>query len=195
MSAALHGAALAALWPAPAGRPNAAQAPPIEVELVQEPAATAGAAPDTPSPAMGSTDPAEPEPDGVKPARPLATQAAPALAAVRLGDSNQSLEGLSVTGEHVVPPRPDAAYRNRPPRYPIEAARRGEAGTVGLLIHVSAQGVAEWVQVGLSSGSDSLDRAAAEAVRLWHFNPATDGDRTVPFDYELNINFVRGDRR
>lgn len=110
--------------------------------------------------------------------------------AVRLeGDPDSGLPQL-VTGD-IMPPTPDI-HRNIPPAYPAEAARRGAEGTVGLVIHVGATGRALGVEVVHSSGTSSLDRAASDRLRTWRFAPAKDGDRPVPFDYELNIRFVLG---
>ncbi len=193
-SIVLHALAGVAIWPHAAPPPAPVQAPPVEVELIQQPEAVAGA---QPQPGEGADAQQAPQPRETK-GEAAPTETTPSRsasqAAVHLGTNRELMEGMFVTGEHVVPPRPNATYRNRPPRYPLEAARRGEEGTVSLLVHVSATGLPEWVQVGLSSGSSSLDQAAVEAVRLWHFNPAIDGDRPVPFDYEMNVNFVR-DRR
>jgi protein TonB len=58
------------------------------------------------------------------------------------------------------------------PRYPVEALRNGESGTVLLQVEVGADGVPTNVQVAKSSHSRSLDRAASEAVRQWRFHPA-----------------------
>lgn len=110
--------------------------------------------------------------------------------AVRLdGDPDPGLPPPA-TGD-TVPPTPDT-HRNIPPAYPAEAARRGAEGTVGLVIHVSPTGRALGVDVLHSSGTPSLDRAASDRLRTWRFAPARNGDRPVPFDYELNIRFVLG---
>ncbi len=113
-------------------------------------------------------------------------------AAVRL-DSEASGLPQTVTGD-IAPPTPDTS-RNLPPAYPADAARRGIEGTVGLVIHVSTAGRALGVEVVHSSGTASLDRAASERLRTWRFTPAKNGDRPVPFDYELNIRFVLGNHQ
>jgi len=66
------------------------------------------------------------------------------------------------------------AYGQNPgPKYPIEARRRAQEGTVLLRIKVSADGSVERVEIAQSSGFDSLDESALETVRArWRFVPA-----------------------
>lgn len=197
-SAALHAAVLFLLLPAAARHSDQSiEQPPIEVELISQVAMNPG---DTPSPQqVAAVKTAAPQPA----TQPFSPSSQPVLApsfqsgthttpAVNLGDGANLLDALTVTGTHVVPPSPNS-YRNQPPHYPADAARRGIEGTVGLVIHVSAGGIAERVEVVNSSGTDSLDRAAAERLSSWRFTPARDGDRSIPFDYEMNIRFVLGD--
>ena len=53
------------------------------------------------------------------------------------------------------------------PRYPRDAYRRGESGTVLLRVHVGADGEPRGIDLFASSGSRSLDRAAVDAVERW----------------------------
>ncbi len=119
----------------------------------------------------------------------------PSVAAVNLGDADETQDGVDVTGHGIIPPGPDSAFRNQAPIYPIEAARQGAEGTVSLLVRVSAQGLPQDVLVANSSGSATLDRAARNAVRRWHFTPARMQDAAVPFDYPLDIRFILGARQ
>jgi protein TonB len=67
----------------------------------------------------------------------------------------------------------DAAYLHNPaPEYPAIALQRRWEGTVLLNVHVLANGSAREVTVIASSGHDSLDAAAMQAVADWHFVPA-----------------------
>ena len=200
-SATLHLLVIAALLPWPAGHlGGTAEAPPIEVELVQQPGATQGAPAVAPKAAAASTplaqQPAPPEADAEPmPARSPAPPSKPeAAAAVNLGDAEETRDDMDVTGRGVVPPRPDSAFRNQPPAYPIEAARQHMQGTVTLLIHVSAEGRPQDVTIANSSGAESLDRAARNAVRRWRFTPAQNQGAPVPFDYSLDIRFILGDK-
>ena len=94
-----------------------------------------------------------------------------------------------VLGGRVVPASPDDRFRNRPPIYPREAAMRGEHGAVVILIYVSETGVAAGVDVMETSGVASLDKAAVDAVRKWHFRPALQEGRAVPFDMRFRFIF------
>lgn len=199
-SAALHLLVIAALLPWPAGHVGGAvDAPPIEVELVQQPGATQGAPATAPKAATASVpplqQPAPPEADATPlPTGTSAPASKPDAAAVNLGDAEEARDDMDVTGRGVVPPRPDSAFRNQPPAYPVEAARQHAQGTVTLLIHVSAQGRPQDVVIANSSGAESLDRAARNAVRRWRFTPAQDQGTPVPFDYSLDIRFILGDK-
>jgi protein TonB len=55
----------------------------------------------------------------------------------------------------------------------------GEEGKVILRVLVSAQGAADSVEVKTSSGSQRLDDAAVNTVKLWKFIPAKRGETAV----------------
>ncbi len=54
-----------------------------------------------------------------------------------------------------------------------------EQGKVILRVLVSADGVAEQVELRTSSGSPRLDQSAQETVKTWKFVPARQGERKV----------------
>jgi len=89
----------------------------------------------------------------------------------------------------VVPVGPDARYHNRDPVYPPDAARRGEEGTVYLLVHITPLGTAGSVDIVQTSGYPELDDSARDAVLRWHFNPATQGGIAVATDFSLQVRF------
>lgn len=95
-----------------------------------------------------------------------------------------------VTGDLLVPPKPDAKYHNRKPSYPLDAAWRGEQGTVVLLIHVTPDGLVSGVDVLRSSGFGELDHAAEDAVLTWHFLPSVRAGQAVPA--AMRMGFVFG---
>jgi protein TonB len=85
-----------------------------------------------------------------------------------------------------------ARYRDTPrPEYPESARREGREGRVLLRVLVDDQGRSKKVEINSSSGSDILDRAAAEAIRRWRFHPARHGDApteswvNIPVDFRL----------
>lgn len=104
----------------------------------------------------------------------------------------------------VAPPAPRAAdpalaARDSPvplsspaPRYPPQAARRGESGTVLVRVDVGPDGVPTSTSLVQSSNSRLLDKAALDAVRRWRFRPAvvnghpTVGSVVVPIEFNLD---------
>lgn len=78
------------------------------------------------------------------------------------------------------------------PRYPADAMRRRESGTVLLRVLVDADGAAYGVQLLSGSGSRSLDRAATGAVRRWRFRPAQRDGQAVPGTVDVPIDFRLG---
>ena len=79
------------------------------------------------------------------------------------------------------------------PKYPAEARQAGVEGTVFLKIEVLESGNPGDIQVVRSSGRESLDNAALEAIQKWRFVPALNketgramrGRVTVPIKFEL----------
>lgn len=62
------------------------------------------------------------------------------------------------------------------PVYPGEARREGIRGSVGVRIEVLENGRPGEIEIQRSSGYDSLDEAALQAVRKWRFVPAQEAD-------------------
>ncbi len=58
-----------------------------------------------------------------------------------------------------------------PPRYPTEARRRRETGTVVLMVVVDEEGRVGAISIAESSGVERLDKAALNAVRRWRWSP------------------------
>lgn len=81
------------------------------------------------------------------------------------------------------------AGRTPAPRYPPQALRHGERGTVVVRAEIGPDGVPTAVSIVSGSGSRLLDRAALDAVRRWRFHPAvadgqpTVGSVTVPIEF------------
>ena len=84
----------------------------------------------------------------------------------------------------------DADYLHNPkPVYPHASRRLGEQGKVLLRVLVSAAGLAEKVEVKLSSGFTRLDQAAEEAVSQWRFVPAKRGETAIAAWVQVPITF------
>lgn len=83
-----------------------------------------------------------------------------------------------------------ARYRDTPrPDYPESARREGRQGSVLLRVLVDEQGRSKKVEINNSSGSEALDRAAAEAIKRWRFIPARYGDKAVESWIRIPIDF------
>jgi periplasmic protein TonB len=75
------------------------------------------------------------------------------------------------------------------PDYPESARREGRQGSVLLRVLVDEQGRSKKVEINSSSGSEALDRAAAEAIKRWRFIPAHHGDKAVESWIRIPIDF------
>lgn len=83
-----------------------------------------------------------------------------------------------------------ARYRETPkPLYPERARKEGQQGRVLLRVLVDQEGRSKSVEVSGSSGSETLDRAAAEAIKLWRFSPARYGDKPVESWVRIPVDF------
>ncbi len=112
-----------------------------------------GAAPPAAAPTEGEERPRLVETRPAPPPPALPTQAAPVASSA--------------------PSRPEPLAGQTPaPRYPTQALRRGESGTVMVRAQIGADGVPNEVAVATTSGSRHLDRAAVDAVKRWRFRPA-----------------------
>jgi protein TonB len=79
-----------------------------------------------------------------------------------------------------------------PPPYPLSARRRGLEGRVQLRIGIDANGRVETVDVAASSGSETLDDAAIDAVRRWRFRPERRGGESRAATIVVPIRFQLG---
>jgi periplasmic protein TonB len=156
--------------------------------------------PDPPAPPLPDTEAAEealPLPPIPPPSAPpdLPRQAPPPelraqeAPQINLGGTDSDTNAIVIAGPHVIPASVDAKFRNREPVYPREAAQHAEQGAVILLIHVTPQGLPAGVDIAESSGFVLLDRAASDAVWGWHFVPAVQDGRPIPFDMKLRVVF------
>jgi protein TonB len=117
---------------------------------------------------------------------------APAPAVVEAAPLPENIEQTPVAASPAVQAPAPLADQSPSPRYPVEAMRRGEEGTVVLQVAVDPEGRPVSIDVSRRSGSRELDRAAVEAVSRWRFAPARDptgvavaGELSVPIDFKL----------
>jgi len=178
------------------GPTTVAPTPPPPEAPAEEPQPAAAAEPAPPPPAAEAAEeplpPPPPPPTRTSSAAASRPQPAapppPPTPAINLGGTDSETNAI-VTGDHVMPARADASYRNKEPVYPPDAVRRSEQGSVVLMIHVSPEGIASGVDVLESSGYLLLDRTAREAVAQWHFVPAVKDGRPIPSDMALRVIF------
>ncbi|MDD0972528.1 energy transducer TonB [Pseudomonas fontis] len=156
----------AALLPPPsakAAKPNVAKAP--APPRIEPPARPVASAPAVPAPAVS-----RPTPERI-------AQAATAAAV------QQPLTP-------VVSQRPNFAAPPQPPRYPSQARRRNQHGIVRVEVSLDERGQQLKLVVTRSSGVESLDEAALEAVGKWRFRPEIVDGRAVPSRVEIPIEFA-----
>jgi len=196
----LHAVAIAAILGHPPTRAAIANALPIMVSLIPSAPVTQPQTPPKPLPVRSRI-----EPKPTKPIEPLPLVAAPAEAPAPFVAPASPVRDLppidtaprqtvatvpAAAAPAVVLPRFDAAYlQNPPPVYPALARRLGEQGRVLLRVMVTAEGMAERVELKASSGADRLDRAALDAVKRWRFVPARQGEQTVAAWVVVPISF------
>jgi protein TonB len=108
---------------------------------------------------------------------------------LNLGGTDSPSNAVVLDSPEVVPVGPDAHYRNRDPVYPPDAARRGEEGTVVLLVHITPLGTAASIDILRTSGFQELDESARSAVLHWHFTPAKQDGMPVATDFSLQVRF------
>ncbi len=88
----------------------------------------------------------------------------------------------------IIPASPDKKT-NKMPAYPRAAGRRGEQGSVQMLVRIAADGSVTGVDVAVSSGYPDLDNTAVKAVSGWHFKPAVRGGVAVPTQMMQTFNY------
>lgn len=134
-----------------------------------------------------------------KPRAPKAAVSAPVapVAATRVEPAAQTAASApqrqiaqSAPPREVFSREPSFREPPRPPRYPAQARRRNQQGTVMVEVRLDGRGEQRGLSVLRSSGIDSLDRAALEAVAAWRFRPETAGGRTVPSRVQIPIRFA-----
>ena len=189
-----------------ADTPDSAEAPPPEpppqlVEQATPPAPEPEPTRQTDTPAeLAVPVPPPPLPPPPAPPERHAAPPRPQLPPPRL-PSGASAEGREdgltdiILGQNTVPPGEDPNAQNIPPRYPPEAVRRGQQGSVELSVVVGTDGRALTVDVAVSSGYPLLDRAAREAVAKWRFRPGSQDGLAMPTTLPVSFQFTLVDRR
>jgi protein TonB len=152
----------------------------VATPLPNDPAATAAAevVPDTPDPAVAYS----PKVDS-------------GFAKAATAGSEAESEDAPPFGKKILPiiPSPGAESKLSSCPYPQDALRMAETGTVGLLVYVSPSGNVTNTRIDSSSGSPSLDQAAANCVRQFgQFAPRLAGRRAEGHWGRLKFNWSFG---
>lgn len=147
-----------------------------EVEPLPEPLPAAAGSSDMPDARPVPVDEERPQLVETAPPPPPAAAAPPApeAAPVAAGAGDR--------------PQP-IADQSPPPTYPPAALRNGVQGSVVVRVDVDATGVPFNVTIVQRSGSRDLDRAATDAVRRWHFQPAHSNGQAVVGSIEIPFDF------
>jgi TonB family protein len=115
----------------------------------------------------------------------LAFTAVLGILAFPLAGTAWAAEPLKVEGDVQ---RPQALHTTQPV-YPESARKEKLEGNVVLKIVINEQGHVEDPAVETSSGHESLDQAALDAVSAWTFKPATLKGKPVAVFYTITIRF------
>jgi protein TonB len=153
----------------------------------ETPQAVAGAAP--PTPQRKETPEKETPEEPIRRPKPARQK----VEVQRPIESEVDVTLLSVESTGVdVKPR---ALARVDPAYPADLLLRRIPGNVQLLVTIDVNGRATNVRIHQSSGYDSMDQSASEAVKRWPFSPALRGGQAVPHDVIVPIEFKIGERR
>ena len=173
--------------PQPIEAPRLVEAPPPAPVMSPPapPAGTAAPAAAEPVPSLSASAPAASEPETTRPgstgAGPSPTPGAPVASALA-GPATTIPDGIT---QHA---RPRGGYQVRP-SYPAAPRRLGIQGTTLLRVQILSDGSIGDVLVEQSAGHPDLDRAAADAVRAWRFEPARRGKDPVAMWVLLPVEF------
>ncbi len=147
-----------------------------------------------PEPVAARPLPAPPGPD-VSTSRPLPIEAAPVPASGRRESGVPVPQPESIptaAPASAAPPAallPARAISSSPPEYPEAARLAAEEGTVVVEAEVDAAGVVRSTTV-VRGMSPALDRAAADALGRWRFEPATQGGVAVASTHRVGFKFA-----
>lgn len=177
-------------------RVSPAQAPPVampspQVEPVREPAfapavpAVRAESNTTPASSPGPATAVAEEPTG-----PFAVSTAPGAFGMPAPAASSTAPAVAALppGEGAREAIPRGGYQVKP-TYPSTPRRLGIEGTVLLGVLVDATGRVGDVVVRRSGGHADLDRAAADAVRQWQFEPARRGVEAIAMWVEIPVQF------
>jgi protein TonB len=89
----------------------------------------------------------------------------------------------------LVPPKGAMGGSHKACRKASRAEARLANGTTALQFTITAEGLVHDVVVKQSSGSDALDKAAADCVATWRFTPALNDGRPQAVQWTTNVDW------
>lgn len=116
----------------------------------------------------------------------------PAEKSVSLSEDQTEAESNPSKPENHTAPAQDQEAKiihQEAPKYPIEALRNNESGTVQLRVSINVEGKPDQIAIERSSGSRDLDRAAKSAVSQWRFSPKIENGSTINSEILIPIEF------
>jgi protein TonB len=167
--------------------------PPPAVALKPPVAARPLVTPKPRNPDLVVSPPKPSAPVAAQPTVSASAQAAPAAAKVVAAaavEREPAKPAAQPAPVEVLSSQPSFLEPPRQPSYPSQARRRNQQGVVLVEVRLDARGQQRSINVLRSSGVDSLDRAALEAVAKWRFLPETTGGQAVPSRVHIPIQFA-----
>lgn len=188
----------AATPPKPSVIPKALPAPPepdpVPVPVKPLPVSTrpaidkAPAKPQPPKPSRVESRPAQPV------ELPTTTAQTPSPPAAMNASTANTVKPAAAVPPPMITPvvslRPSFVTPPPAPRYPSTARRRNQQGVVRVEVRLDEHGQQLKLTLVRSSGVESLDQAALEAVTQWRFRPEIVDGRAVPSRVEIPIEFA-----
>ena len=98
-------------------------------------------------------------------------------------------KSMAEMGNSAINHNPKPVAGNPKPHYPLLARNQGIEGRVVVNVLISAEGTVKDIDVGQSSGSRLLDKAAVQAVKNWRFHPVLHNGQAIPSTETVPIVF------
>src|SRR3989344_591387 len=177
--------------PAPVKLPEQPQPQPQQQRQVVVPRKSPAPKPVVQAPVAKATPAVAAQPTQNQPVQAQPTEATRQSAAVRAAAQAAPVKPVATKPvAEVLSRKPSFREPPRQPHHPSQARRRNQQGVVLVAVRLDERGQQRSLNVLRSSGVDSLDRAALEAVAKWRFRPETSGGQAVPSRVQIPIQFA-----
>ncbi len=177
--------------PAPVKLPEQPQPQPQPQRQVVVPRKSPAPKPVVQAPVAKAKPAVAAQPTQNQPVQAQPTEATRQSAAVRAAAQAAPVKPVATKPvAEVLSRKPSFREPPRQPNYPSQARRRNQQGVVLVEVRLDERGQQRSLNVLRSSGVESLDRAALEAVAKWRFRPETTGGQAVPSRVQIPIQFA-----